>query len=275
MQQKGGPGGDLGADRYQGAIARLKRAAPAYAKYDKAMEAAAKKDTGTARSLVNEAIRLEPTESRFYSLLGDLDMMNDNARAALGSFEKARNLDPGYFKPYAQAGVANYKLGNKGQAEQLLSQSMQMLPTAPGAYYLGRVYEDKGQTAEAMRLYRMVAGSKSPLGQDAMQRLARLDLNQNPEAYLAVQPKIDNRGIVWLQVGNRTSVPISDVNILVAVVDPRTGQTAAGPVRVGTGREVILPQQAVNLQTSLGPFTSGEVVNYVRWKVESARPGNP
>ena len=152
---------------------------------------------------------------------------------------------------------------------------MEMLPTAPGAYYLARIYEDRGQTAEAVKLYRMVAGTKTQLGQDATARLARLDLAQNPDNYLAVQARMDNRGIVWLQVGNRTTVPVSDVSILVAVVDPRTGQTAAGPVRVGTGRDSIPPQQAVNLQTSLGPFSSGDVVNYVRWKVESARPGSP
>jgi hypothetical protein len=41
---------------------------------------------------------------------------------------------------------------------------------------------------------------------------------------------------------------------------------------VTTGGGVIPPQQAVRLQTSLGPFNTREVLNYVKWKVESAQP---
>jgi hypothetical protein len=61
--------------------------------------------------------------------------------------------------------------------------------------------------------------TKSPLAKDATARLAKLDLSQNPESYLAIKPQMDNQGRVWLTVGNRTSVPITDVSILVAVVN--------------------------------------------------------
>jgi predicted Zn-dependent protease len=272
MTQKGGPGGDLGAERYQQAIARLKRAAPAYAKYDDAQKAAATKDLARARTLVNEAIRLEPRESRFHGLLGDLDLAAKNPKAALVNFEKARALDPGYFKPQVQTGIAQYMLGNRAAAEPTLQRSMELLPNAPGAYYLGRVYEDKGNSAEAVKYYKMAAGSKSSFSQDAMARLARLDLAQNPAAYLSIQPQLDNQGRIWLTIGNRTTVPIRDVSLQVAVMDPQSGRPYQGPVRVGTGSSVIAPGKAVNLQTSLGPFNSGNVLNQVKWQVESARP---
>jgi hypothetical protein len=55
-------------------------------------------------------------------------------------------------------------------------------------------------------------------------------------------------------------------------VDPSSGRTSYGPERVGTGTGAIPPRQAVNLRTSLGPFRSGEVLRYVKWKVESAQP---
>ena len=74
MTNQGGPGGDLGADRYQQAVAGLKKAAPAYAKADQALAAAKKGDLAGARSLVNEAIRLQPRESRFHGLLGEIEM---------------------------------------------------------------------------------------------------------------------------------------------------------------------------------------------------------
>jgi predicted Zn-dependent protease len=270
MKEMGGPGGDLGTERYQAAMAGLKRAAPAYEKHQQALAAANKGDYATARRLTNEAVKLEPRESRFHGLLGDLAMAEKNPRAALPHFQKAGELDPGYFKPMVQAGVAHYQLGNRAAAEPLLERSMKLLPTAPGAYYLGRVNEDRGNTAGAVELYKMAASSKSPIGEEALGRLVRLDLAQNPETYLSIQPQLDNQGRVWLTVGNRTTTPVSNVTLVVGVVD-QSGRTVYGPERIGTGNNIIPGRKAVNLRTSLGPFNSGEVLRYVKWKVEGAR----
>jgi predicted Zn-dependent protease len=271
MREMGGPGGDLGTERYQAAMAGLKRAAPAYEKHQQALAAANKGDYATARRLTNEAVKIEPRESRFHGLLGDLAMAEKNPRAALPHFQKAGQLDPGYFKPMVQAGVAHYQLGDRAAAEPLLERSMKLLPTAPGAYYLGRVNEDRGNTAGAVELYKMAASSKSPIGEEALGRLVRLDLAQNPETYLSIQPQLDNQGRVWLTVGNRTTTPVSNVTLVVGVVD-QSGRTVYGPERVGTGSNVIPARKAVNLRTSFGPFNSGEVLRYVKWKVEGARP---
>jgi tetratricopeptide (TPR) repeat protein len=221
--------------------------------------------------LTHEAVKLEPRESRFHGLLGDLAMAEKNPRAALPYFQKAGELDPGYFKPMVQAGVAHYQLGNRAAAEPLLTKSMQLVPTAPAAYYLGRLSEDRGNTAEAVQYYKMVASTKSPIGEEALGRLVRLDLAQNPETYLSIQPQLDNQGRVWLTVGNRTKVAVRDVNLVVGVLDA-SGRTTYGPERVGTGSTVIPGGQAVNLRTSLGPFNTADVLRYVKWKVEGARP---
>jgi hypothetical protein len=53
-------------------------------------------------------------------------------------------------------------------------------------------------------------------------------------------------------------------------MDPQTGQPYQGPVRVGTGASTILPGKAVNVQTGLGPFNTGQVLDYVKWQVERA-----
>jgi predicted Zn-dependent protease len=271
MAEMGGPGGDLGTERYQAGIANLLKAAPTYAKYDEALAAANKGDLATAKRLAGEAAKMEPREARFQELLGQLELQAKNPKGALPYFEKARTLDPGYFKPVALAGVTQYDLGNRAAAEPLLTQAMQLLPNGPSAFYLGRIAEDTGNTAKAVEYYKMVAGSKSKLGQEAQARLARLDLAQNPDAYLTIQPQLDQSGRVWLTVGNRTNVPVSNVSLQVAVVN-QSGQVHAGPVRVTTGGNVIPPQQAVRLQTSLGPYNTNEVLNYVKWKVESAQP---
>jgi predicted Zn-dependent protease len=274
MTELGGPGGDTGADRYAAAMTNLKRAAPAYEKQQQAIEAANRKDYATARRQTNEAVKIEPRESRFHGLLGDLAMAEKNPRAALPHYQKAGQLDQGYFKPMVQQGMAQYQLGNSSAATPLLEQSMTLLPTAPGAYYLGRINEDRGNLPEAVRLYKLAAGSNSPIGQEAQGRLVRLDLAQNPETYLAIQPQLDKQGRVWLSVGNRTSVPLTDVIVLVGVVDPSSGRTIHGPERIGTGSSAIPPRQAVNLRTSLGPFGTSEVLPHVKWKVERAQPAS-
>ena len=89
MQELGGPGGDLGTDRYQAAMAGLKRDAPAYAKHQQALAAANKGDLATARRLANEAAKLQPRESRFHGLLGDIEMAQKNPHGALPYFQKA------------------------------------------------------------------------------------------------------------------------------------------------------------------------------------------
>ena len=269
MAKLGGPGGELGTEPYQQAIAALKKSAPAYAKADQAVDKARKGDLATARTLASDAIRMQPREARFHELQGDIELAAKNPRAALGHFDRAQQLDPGYFKPILQAGMVHYDLGNRTAAEPLLARSMQLLPTAPAAYYLGRLNEDRGNTAEAVRLYKLGAGSQSQFGQDAMVRLMRLDLPQNPATYLAVQPQLDNEGRVWLTVANRTPVPVRRVTILVGVVDAM-GRVAQGPERVGTGDTAIPAQKAVNLRTKLGPLPVPEALRNVQWRIESA-----
>ena len=84
LTELGGAGGEVGAERYKTALAGLKRAAPAYAKHEQALAAGNKNDFAAARSLAGEAIKLEPRESRFYGLLGDIELASENPRAALG-----------------------------------------------------------------------------------------------------------------------------------------------------------------------------------------------
>ena len=119
----------------------------------------------------------------------------------------------------------------------------------------------------ASGLYRMIAGSKSSLGRDAMGRLSRLDGGRTLGEALAIEPKLDRQGRVWLVVGNRASQPVGSVSLLVGVVN-RSGRTVAGPARVGTGAGVIPPGHAVEVRTPLGPYDSTDALRYVRWKIE-------
>jgi len=282
MTELGGPGGDAGVERYARAVAELKRAAPAYEKQRKAVAAANERSFASARSLADEAIKLEPRESRFYGTRGEIELAGDNPRGAIVYLEKATSRDPGYFKPYVMAGIANYEAGNRTAAQPLLEKSMTLLPTAPAVYYLGRVNEDRGDRAEAARLYKMIAGSSSALGRDASERLGRVgsisaatsydasaqaDSRSKTDTTLVIHPQLDSQGRVWLAVGNRAAVAVTGVSLVVGVVD-RSGRTIDGPVRVGTGVAVITPGRSVRVRTPLGPYRSPDALRYVRWRVE-------
>ena len=240
MAEMGGPGGDLGADRYRAGIAKLLKDAPAYAKYDQAVRSGQQGRYRLGQAACGRGGDDAAPRGPLPRVQGELELHEKDAKGALPYLEKARSLDPTYFKPIALAGIAQYDLGNRGAAEPLLNQAMQLLPNGPSAYYLGRIAEDNGNTAKAVEYYKMVAGSKSKLGQEAQARLARLDLAQNPDTYLAIEPQLDQSGHVWLTVGNRTNVPVRNVSLQVAVVN-QAGQVHSGPVRVTTGGGVIPP----------------------------------
>jgi len=88
-----GKGGDAGRERYQKAMARLKRTQPAYAKYDQAVKAMKQKNTKGAASLARQAIKIEPNEARFHSLLGDIAQIKKDYPAARRNYDKAISLD--------------------------------------------------------------------------------------------------------------------------------------------------------------------------------------
>ncbi len=80
-------------------------------------------------------------------------MAEKDDKKAIGHYEKAIQLDPDYFGSYLGAGVAQYCAGgNKAKAEELLTQSAKLLPTAPAAYYLGELAKGRGDIQKAMQL---------------------------------------------------------------------------------------------------------------------------
>ena len=78
------------------------------------MAAANKGDIAGAKRLAGEAAKMAPREARFPGLLGELELHEKDAKGALPYLEKARSLDPNYFKPIALAGIAQYDLGHRG-----------------------------------------------------------------------------------------------------------------------------------------------------------------
>lgn len=219
-----GAGGNWGKELYAQKVKKLKSTEAAYKAYDDGVKALAKKDTVTATKLAKQAIAGEPREARFQELLGDIALTDKKSQEAIGYYEKAIKMQPDYFKPHIQTGIALFNLGKKAEAEPYLKRANELLPTAPGYALMGQIAESRGQTDLALQNYQMAASSNSDIGKEAAERAMRIDLPRNPAKYIQSGVQADNAGNLYAIVQNGTSVPIGRVQVRVVKYDAQTGR---------------------------------------------------
>jgi predicted Zn-dependent protease len=263
-----GPGGELGAERYAAQVKPVLRLKPAYDKADEAVAAAQKKDFEKAKSLTREALAIAPNEGRFHQLLGDLELAQKRPKDALPHYHKAIDLNPNYFGSYLGAGVAQLQAGNKTQAEAWLKKSMELLPTAPAAYYLGGLAKERGNTDEALQYYRAAAGSSSQYSQLATAELLRVDLPRNPGNYIATAGQLAADGRLVLIVENRAPLALTDIQVTPVLIDDFGRVVSEGaPVRI---RQVLNPNQRIAGDAGVGALSQQQLAR-VRFRVDGAR----
>ena len=224
-----GPGGELGKDIYAQKVAKLKSTQGAYKAYDEAVKLLGEKNPSEkniqkATTLAKQAIAGEPREARFQELLGDIAMVQKKPTEALPYYDKAIALQPDYFKPHVQAGIALYNLGRKAEAEKYLTKGNALLPTAPSHFLLGKMAEERGDLSNALKNYEVAASSNSEIGKQSIAEYTRLDLPQHPAKYLQAAAQADNLGNVYAVVQNPTSVTVSRVQLRVIQYDAKTGR---------------------------------------------------
>ncbi len=264
-----GSGGELGAERYRARLGPLFAAQPAYDKADEAMAAANKKEFGRARALANEAVALYPKEARFHQFLGDLALAEKQPGAAIAHYEKAIALDPNYFGAYLGGGVAAYRTGNKTRAEDWLTRSADLLPTAPALYYLGSMAKESGNIERALQLFGSAAKSDSDIGRRAQTEYALLDLPRNPSNYVASALQLDARGNGILVVENRAPVALASVVVTPVQID------GAGRI-VNQGRTLqvarsMQPGERIVVDAGIGQI-SQELLPQLRVRIDRATP---
>jgi beta-barrel assembly-enhancing protease len=263
-----GAGGDLGQERFAARVQPLLKLKPAYDKYDQSLAAARKKNYTEAKSLATEAVGMLPREARFHQMLGELALNDKQPEEAIPHFQKAIDLDPGYFGSFLGAGVAQYRAGNKSKAEEWLTKSAELLPTAPAAYYLGTIARDRGDTQKALQLFEAAAGSQSEIGKEAAAEFVRLDLPANPAKYIAAGGQLDGQGRVFVVIQNRAPVALTNVQVTPVLVDA-AGRVVrqASPVRLG---RVLAAGERVVADAGVGALTQ-EQLAAMRFRVDGAR----
>jgi beta-barrel assembly-enhancing protease len=263
-----GSGGELGAESYAAATRKLREMKPAYDKYDQAMAAARKKDFATAKSLVAEAVKAVPNEGSFRVLQGQLALAEKQPQVAAGHFDKSMQLSPNYFASYLGAGVAQTQLGNQEKAEQFLSRSMKLLPTAPAAYHLGNIARDRGDTQTARQFYQAAASSDSSIGHAAAAEYMKMDLPQNPGNYVAAAAQFDSQGRLMIVVQNRSKVPLTAIQVTPVLVDAAGRITQqADPVAI---QAVVKPGEQAAAPSGIANLPQ-EQLQALRFRIDSAK----
>jgi len=221
---KMGAGGEMGVETYAQKVGKLKATQPAYKAYDEAIAALKKNDVATATALAQKAIAGEPREARFQELLGDIALTQKKNSEALSHYDKAIKLQPDYFKPHVQSGIALYNMGKKKEAEPFLVRANQLLPTVPGHALLGDIAQERGDIDGALKHYQVAGSNNSEMGKEAAGRAVKLDLPRNPAKYLRSGAIADNGGNLFAVVENGTSVPVGRVQVRVVKYDGQTGR---------------------------------------------------
>ncbi len=247
------PGGVVGDDRYQAAMAQTMEILPAYKAYDEGRKALAEGNTERARAQADKAISIFPGEAHFYALRGDVRMVDASYERAVESYDEAIGHRDDFFYYYLQRGLAYKELGRDERAVADLEKSLAYLPTAPAHFALGNIALERGNRAAAIEHLKVVAGGQGEMADAARTSLIRLDLAQNPASYLATGCDADRDGNLVVLVKNNTPVPVTDVGIALQFRDG-AGVLRRADRRIGG---VIGPGEVVNLRTGLGPYTPG------------------
>lgn len=248
------PGGRTGEQEYQRALQKTRAAKPAYDAYDEGRKALSEKKTDEALTLANKALSLFPDEAHFHALRGDVRLVADKYDMAVTNYNRAIERRDGFFYYHLQRGLAKKELGQTDGAVVDLERSIELLPTAPAHYALGGIARERGNLAEAVKHYRVVAQAGGEYGEAATADLVRLELPSNPGAYVSRRCDPDANGKLVVSVRNDTSVQLTGIQVAVQYTDSygRIQQT-----RYAVGGQ-LPPGQIASVNTGLGPYAAGD-----------------
>jgi tetratricopeptide (TPR) repeat protein len=151
----------------------------AFAHTNQAKKYMALKDLDHARAELQSAIRIDPTYSEAYEVMGQLNLQSGNIEGAISAFGQAVKLEPGSFGSHY--GLAMALLRNrdvKGGLRELRSAVSLRPHDANANYNLGVLLLDEGQPAEAIAHLRQAQtpGQERP---DVAYNLIRAELAAN------------------------------------------------------------------------------------------------
>jgi predicted Zn-dependent protease len=211
--------GELGRERYDKAVAQLRRDAPAYEAMELGRRALAEDDASAALAAAEQALRLQPREGLFHALRGDVRFEQARFGDAGINYTRALERNGEFFYFRLKRGLARKAEGDGAGAIGDLEASAALLPTAIAADALGDLYLEKADRARAIESYRRAASSDSAIGRAAATKLARLELAERPADYLPSRLGLSREGELLVEVRNPTPVAVAGIRVEVRYPD--------------------------------------------------------
>jgi predicted Zn-dependent protease len=264
------PGGERYRERYQRHIAQLKRDAPAYMAQDSALAALKEEDAHAALGYLDQAIKAQPAEAQFWEMRGHAWSMLDNLDNAEKAYTTATRKNPELFSPLLYRGITRYRLGKLQTARGDLEASNALLPTAVSAYYLGDIHFQQGNEDQAAQYFQQALSSgNKEVAARAYNKLAWIELEQQPDKYIASRPFVGQDGQMRIGLLNRTDHQVAGVQVqLLEWVNPQTVRNVPIPRK----RYKLSPGQQIEITTGLGPFEDAREAHRFRSRVIAAKP---
>lgn len=218
---------ETGPGRWREKTAYLRRVQPAYELYDKAGQAASNKEWANAQKYLDAALAIEPRESLFHALQGDIHGARERPESARKSYNEAVAANPGLYYGWLRRGQAFYAAGDDTRARTDLERSLELMPTAQAHYILGKLDLEANRRVAALEHLGVAARSNSQAGLKAEREILVQDLPERAASYVAAKPVANAAGEVWIQVGNQARTSLYDIEYSYAWIDD-AGQTRQG-----------------------------------------------
>jgi predicted Zn-dependent protease len=241
-------------ERYQAAIAQLKKDAPAYRAETAAKKALTEKQGRAAIKHLDKAVAHQPDEGHFWELRGHAWKMLEEHGNAEKAYTTAIMKNDNFFSPYLARGVLLYDRGQRTKAKSDLRRSYELLPTPTASYYLGELSLQGKQYDQASSYFKLAAQDGGALGKQSRQKLQALQLQMQPQTFLTVTPMVSSSGYLLVKVTNTSPRAMGQIVV----------QVAGG----GTRKSIRLPgilkaNSAVTLSTGIAYSSeSQQGVNY-------------
>lgn len=260
------PKGPNYRNRYQRAIAQLKRDKPAYAAETEAIKALNDKNPKGALAQLDKAIKIQPNESSFWELRGHAWEMSKNPTNAEKAFTTAIGKNPDLFSHYLYRGILRFEQGKKTGAKSDLERSHSLLPTPPSSYFLGEIALESGDKQRAIQYFQTAAQGNGEIAKNAAARLAVLELATAPHKYILSKVFIDNGGYLGIAVKNNSPVTVSNVELQLSEM---TNSFMVGNSSSLKGPSSLAPGKQVTMKTRIGPF--GETAEIAKYQIKVVR----
>ncbi|MCP4669877.1 MAG: tetratricopeptide repeat protein, partial [Desulfobacula sp.] len=168
---------------------------------------------GQSLKLLDKAIAIEPKEALFHGAKGDIFFNRKQFDYALNAYDRAIYLNDNYFYFYEKRGLIHKQLGNHANAIQDLKRSSDLLPTAIAYNELGQFALKSGDTSGAKHFFIKAASSNSRAGKSALHSYTKLDIPDNPQKYVQVRWKENNKNDAVFKIYNLSPLPLYNISL--------------------------------------------------------------